>query len=80
MRARLYRDAHLETRIGRVHVGLEFGRSLRVAGESLRHGRALGLAAHCEALDADSVQPNIDLMRLAHADDVGRTIAASAGL
>ena len=70
MLAGLHRDAHLKTRIGRVHVDLELGRSLRVAGESLRHGHAFRLAAHREAFDADSVQPDIDLVRLAHADDV----------
>ena len=66
----LHRHARLKTRIGRMHVDLEFGRALRVAGEILGHGRALGFATHREAFDADSVQPDIDLVRLTHAHDV----------
>ena len=41
MRSGLYLDARLKTRIGRMHVGFEFGRSLGVAGKSLGHGGPL---------------------------------------
>ena len=71
------RDAHFESRIGSVHVDLELRTALRVAGETLGVGIALRFAPHREALDADAIQSNVELMRLANADDVVVLFAAA---
>ena len=70
VRARLHRDAHLEMRVGGVHVFLEFGIALRVPGEVLRGRHPLRFAADGEPLQAHAVETDVELVPLAHADDV----------
>src|SRR5207245_4658601 len=66
----LHGHTDLQTVIGRVHVNLEFGISLRVAGETLGHGHAFGFTSNREALEECTIQTNIDSLWLAHTHDV----------
>src|SRR6185312_5319534 len=76
MLASFDRNAHFETGVRRVHIYLEFGRALRVARKAFRRGHPFGLTADREALDAYTVQPDIDLMRLSQSHDVVVKLAA----
>src|SRR5438105_5165124 len=53
-----------------MHVFFEFGISLSVSSKAFGHGHAPGFATDFETLDQRPIDPNVDLMRLAHADDV----------
>ena len=53
-----------------MHVFFEFGIALRIPGEVFRGRHPLGLAAHGEPLQPHAVETEVELVRLAHADDV----------
>ena len=57
-------------RVGGVHVFFEFRIALRIPGEVLRRRHPLGFAADGEPLQAHAVETEVELVRLAHADDV----------
>ena len=80
VRAGRHRDADLEIRVGGVHVVFPLGIALRVAGEILRGGHPLRFAAHRELLQADAVETDVELVRLAHADDVVVLLASQQDL
>ena len=80
-RARRHRHAHLEARIaGQLHVGFPLGRAgearLAVAGVARRRRRARRLAADGESLDELAVEPDVELLRPAHAHQVVLILAA----
>ena len=69
-------DAHLEMRVGGVHVLFELRIALRVAREVLRRRHPLRFAADGEPLQAHAVETEVELVPLAHADDVVVLLAA----
>src|SRR5258705_13915273 len=53
-----------------MHVLFEFGISLRISCKALGIRHAPGFSADLEPLDQSPVEPNVDLVRLAHTLDV----------
>ena len=80
MGAGLHGHAHFESCVSRVHVFFEVRITLRVAGKALRVRHAFGFSADFETFDQDSIQPDVDLMRLAHAHDVEVELALQKNL
>ena len=71
----LYGHAHFQAGVGFVHVLLELRIALRIAHKRQGHRHALGFAANGESLKPHAVEPNVELVRLAHAHDVGVQLA-----
>ena len=69
-RSRFHRHTHFEAFIRCVHVDFPAGIALCVAREALRRGHPLALAADREALQQRAVQPHVNLVRFAHADQI----------
>ena len=70
VRTSLHRQTHRESLIGGVHVDFPFRIALCVAGKALRRRQSFPAAADREPLDQRAVQADVDLVRLAHADQV----------
>ncbi len=70
MHAGRHRHAHLEARIGRVHVQLVFGLADDFAVPRQRSRRALGFATDGKTFQQLSVEAQLELLWAAHADDV----------
>ena len=70
MRTRFHRHANLEPPVGGQHVVLPFRVAGRVAREILRRGHAFAFAADGEPFQQRAIEPDVDLMRLAHTDEV----------
>ena len=83
MGPRLHGDANFEARIARyLHIGFPFGiageAGLAVAGVAGRRGPALRAASHGETLEELAIQPDIELLRPAHALEVILILALEA--
>jgi hypothetical protein len=64
------RQAHFQPGISRLHVHLPLGISLILSDEALGSRSSLGLAADGEPLEQRAVQSKLNLVRIAHPDDV----------
>ena len=70
MRARRDRHAHDQAGVGRVHVLFPLRFALRVAGEALGSRHAFAFAADREPFEQRAIETHVDLMRLAHPDQI----------
>ena len=68
--ARFHRRAHFQAAVGRQHVSLPLGIAWCVARVVLGRRHALPFAADRKPFQQDAVEPDVELMRLAHANDV----------
>ena len=68
--AGVHGSTHLQARVRGVHVELPLGVADDLAVPRQRSGSAFGLATHGEPFDAHAVDPQIEVLAVAHPDDV----------
>ena len=68
--AGFHRQSNLDVRVCRVHVLFEVRISLRIAGKALGCRHPFGFSTDFESLDQCAIQPDVDLVRLPHANEV----------
>jgi len=70
VRARGHRYGHHQAVVRRVHVDFPLRIALRVAGKAFRRRPPCALSTNREAFDQRSVEADVDLMPLTHADQI----------